>query len=383
MKRISKQPLVNVAILMETSRSFGRGVIRGVSRYAGLNGPWVFHLIPGDLHPKLPPASIWDGDGVIGRIDTPQMAEEIRRRRLKVVCLGGREFPDQRYVGTSSAPLCELALDHLADRGFKRLGYFGGAFAWGSMRGKIAAKMAKERGMKIDMFKQRADGHHTVMFALAEWLKRIDKPAGILAGDDLAGRQVIDACAIANIHVPEQIAVIGIDNDELICELAHPSLTSVALNGDRIGFEAAKLFDGLMRGRAPRAWIEVPPTGVIARQSTELLAIEDSDVASALRYIRDHACDGITVTQVVEQISVSRRTLEERFQQAIGRSPHLEIRRVQMTRAKDLLIRSDLKMDVIANMVGFTSVQYLHAAFKSDTGMTPLSYRNQTRVTGR
>jgi LacI family transcriptional regulator len=314
------------------------------------------------------------------------MAAEIVRRKLKVVCLGGEGFKDSRYVGTGSEALCRTAIEHLADRGFNRLAYFGDPASWSVKRAESITQIAQERKLDISFFPQphssRTRGHETLMRALVDWLNQLEQPVGILAADDLLGRRVIDACAVAGIHIPEQIAVIGIDNDELICDLAHPSLTSVALNAERIGFESARILDELIRGVKPPKWLEIDPMGVVARQSTELLAIEDADIAAALRFIRSHACDGVTVSEVVEQISVSRKTLEERFKRILGRTPQVEIRRIQLQRAKDLLVRSDLKLASIASKAGFSSVQYLHASFKKEVGLTPFEYRTRNRRTG-
>jgi LacI family transcriptional regulator len=361
-------------------------VIRGITKYAHLHGPWVFHITPADLHQALPPEHIWQGDGIIGRINH-DVSTEVLRRNLKFVCIGGDAFLEQRHVGTQPAKLCDCALRHLLERGFRNLAYFENfdpiADELDTQRARIFDALAQQQGIKAQLLHLPWDlsglGGQTPQNVLADWLNKLPKPVGILAVDDLAGRKVIDACALAGIHVPEEVAVVGIDNDELICDMAYPSLSSVALNAERIGFEAAGIFHQLVQGQPPPRWIEVEPLGVVTRQSTDLLAIEDADVASAVRFIRENARKGISVDDVLREVPVSRRTLEVKFKRTLGCTPQVEIRRVQMERAKNLLIKSDLKLEQIARDSGFSRAEYMHSLFRKMLGMTPADFRSRNR----
>jgi LacI family transcriptional regulator len=378
---------VNVAILMETSRSFGRGVIRGISKYAHLHGPWVFHITPGDLHQQLPPPHLWQGDGVIGRISQAD-AKQVLERNLKFVSIGGDAFVDQRHVGTQQIKLCDSAIKHLLERGFQRLAYFESFDPIhddaDTTRGRNFQELVEASGHSSQILQlpwnSSESGRETAQRALADWLSQLTKPVGVVTFDDLAGRKVIDACALADIHVPEEVAVVGIDNDELICDLAYPSLSSVALNAERIGFEAAAIFHGLVAGKPPPQWVEVEPLGVVTRQSTDLMAIEDPDVASAVRFIRENARKGISVDDVLREVPISRRTLEVKFKRILGRTPQVEIRRLQVERAKELLIKSDLKLDQIARESGFSRAEYMHSLFRKMLGMTPADFRGRNRL---
>jgi LacI family transcriptional regulator len=215
---------------------------------------------------------------------------------------------------------------------------------------------------------------------IADWLRSLEKPVGLLARDDLRAREVLDACRLAGLHVPEEIAVLGVNDDELICEMADPPLSSIIHNARRVGYEAAAMLENLMSGGKVLADIVVDPLGVHARQSTDLLAIEDAEVAKAVRFIREHACDGIRVDDVLDQVTLSRRALEKRFRAAVGRPPHMEIRRAQLERVKQLLVTSDYKLERIAEMTGFSTAQYLAGLFHRIVKMTPGAWRAAGRA---
>jgi LacI family transcriptional regulator len=215
---------------------------------------------------------------------------------------------------------------------------------------------------------------------LADWLKSLKSPIGLLAASDARAREVLDACRLASLHVPEEIAVLGVNDDEMICEMANPPLSSVIHNARRIGYEAAAMLDQLMSGRKVAADIVVDPLGVHARQSSDLLAIEDPEVAKAVRFIRENACKGIRVDDVLDHVALSRRALEMRFRQWVGRPPHMEIRRVQLERVKELLVTSDYKLEKIAEVTGFSTAQYLAGLFHRVMKVTPGSWRRAGRA---
>ena len=213
---------------------------------------------------------------------------------------------------------------------------------------------------------------------LCDWLRSLPRPIGIMACNDMRGQHVLDACRRINAAVPEEVAVIGVDNDELVCDLCDPPLSSVMPNPQRIGFEAAALLDRLMEGEKPQQMSKlVEPLGIVTRQSTDVLAIEDPLVASAVKYIRQRACDGISVVDVLHHVPVSRSILERRFRKFIGRSPQSEIRNVQLKRVKQLLRETDLPLERIAALSGYDHPEYMSVVFKRELGQTPGQYRTQ------
>jgi LacI family transcriptional regulator len=199
-----------------------------------------------------------------------------------------------------------------------------------------------------------------------------------MACNDFRGIQALDACRRAGIAVPEEVAVIGVDNEELVCKLAYPPLSSVDPGARSLGYEAAALLDRLIRGEPrPATPLLIPPVGVVTRLSTDVNAIADPDIAAAMRFIREHACEGIGVDDVLSQVPVSRSVLQRRFRSLLGRSIHAMIAGVRLQRAKQLLVETDLPLSVIAKRAGFSHVEYLCAAFRQATGRPPGTYRRE------
>jgi LacI family transcriptional regulator len=216
---------------------------------------------------------------------------------------------------------------------------------------------------------------------VAGWLKKLPKPLGLMACNDIRGQEVLSACRAAGITVPEEVAVIGVDNDEMLCELSDPPLSSVSLDTERIGYEAAALLDQMIAGKKNLDLpILVLPAGIITRRSTDVLAIEDRHIANATRFIRERACVGIDVSDVLKFVPLSRSTLERRFLRLLGHSPKEEILRTRLDRAKQLLAETDLSLAQVADKVGFQHPEYLSVIFKKKTHLTPGEFRAQSHI---
>jgi LacI family transcriptional regulator len=215
---------------------------------------------------------------------------------------------------------------------------------------------------------------------LVWWLQSLPKPVGLMACNDLRAHQVLMACDENDLAVPEEVAVIGVDNDEAICGLSRPPLSSIDQNAEEVGYQAAALLDRLMQGGAPpQEKLIVEPSSVVARQSTDVVAVADADVAAALHHIREHACDGLSVNELLASVAMSRRTLERRFASLLGRSPKDEIARVQVGHVKRLLTMTDYPLAKIAQLTGFGYVESMCVLFKNMVGQTPGQYRRQNR----
>jgi LacI family transcriptional regulator len=217
---------------------------------------------------------------------------------------------------------------------------------------------------------------------IAKCLRGLPRPVGIFACNDMRGQQVLDACTRLGWSVPEEAAVVGVDDDALLCELSDPPLSSVIPSAERLGYEAAELLDQLMRGEAQPTVADrfLPPVGVSTRQSTDVLAIDDPQTAAAVRFIREQACQGATVADILKAVPQSRTALERKFRKYLGRSPQSEIRNVQIKRAKQLLAETDLKLDRIAELTGFEHPEYLSVVFKRETGQTPGHFRRSAHA---
>ncbi|MFO8012841.1 MAG: DNA-binding transcriptional regulator [Phycisphaerae bacterium] len=383
-----------VALLIETARGYGRGLLRGIVRCSRLHGGWAFYITPGDFEQALPEMRQWGGTGIIARLETPRIAEAVLATGLPLVALDlsdaqlsdGSPLAGVAEVRSDSPGAARLAAEHLLDRGFRQYAYVGVARrVWSRRRQEGFVARLAEAGLDCHVYPQprrkrdREWGREQA--TLAAWLRDLAKPVGVMACNDDRGRQVLEACRAAGVRVPEEAAVIGVDNDELLCDLSTPPLSSVALNTERGGFEAAALLDALMHGRpAAGQRIVVEPLRVETRQSTDVLAVEDREVADALRHIRDRAAEPVQVVDVVRAAGLSRRALEMRFRRAVGRSIHQEIQRVHLDRATHLLMETDLPTARVAEAAGFSSPSYFGKVFRRQMGVTPAGYRTHVRA---
>ena len=375
----------NVALLIETSNGYARGLLEGIASYITQHDPWSIFL-PEQDRTAPPPIwlSNWHGDGIIARIETEEVAKAMTRRKIPVIDVSAaRRVPKIPWVETDDAAIARLAADHLLERGFTNLGFVSDpGFNWSLWRESAFANAIAKSGGEYFMHQSisRLDSRYTLdreKKALAKWLRGLPKPIGIMACYDIKAHQVLDVCRELDLAVPEQVAVIGADNDRLLCELSDPPMSSVIPNSKRAGYEAAQLLDRMMSGeQVTTDKILVEPVGIQTRQSTDILAIDDPDVATALRFIRQHACDGINVGDLLKQTPLSRRVLESRFRNVLGRTPHEEIIRQRLDRVKQLLNATDLTLAQVADRTGYQHVEYMTVAFKRSTGQSPSAYRN-------
>jgi LacI family transcriptional regulator len=368
--------------------AFGREILWGVAQYMREVGPWTIYIEQRSVSDPAPPwLNTWEGDGIISRL-SPRQTRALRATGIPTVDLNDQgPGPCRPDICSDSRAEGALAAEHLLERGFTFFAFFGyPQFAWSSAcREGFAARLQAaghichqyRRGQRVSWGHQQPSWEVEVE-GVARWIRSLPKPLGLMACNDFRGIQALDACRRAEIAVPEEVAVIGVDNEELVCELAYPPLTSVVPDSRRIGYEAAKLLDERMKGEAePKTQLFIRPAEIITRLSTDVNAIVDPDVATAMRFIRERACDGIGVDEVLSEVAVSRSVLQRRFRAMLGRSIHAVIAGVRMQRAKQLLVESDLRLSVIAERTGFTHVEYLCAAFRQATGLPPGAYRRE------
>jgi LacI family transcriptional regulator len=375
----------SVALLIETSKSYGRGLLEGISRYVHTHRRWSIFLAERGLDDPLPPwFRRWRGDGIILRSSSAASTIAVRRRRVPTVYLGEVRDTGLPMLHSDERAIARQAAEHLIERGFTSFAYIGlRGLVWSDQRRRYFEERLAESGYQCALceFDSGDNGHGDWVSRereLSRWLLTLPKPAAVLACYDVMGMRVLDACRGADIAVPEQVAVLGVDDDPLLCALADPPLSSVAHDLKRIGYEAAGLLDAIMAGQSrPTGEVLVEPTGVIGRQSTDILALPDEKVARALRFIREHGCDGIDVDDVVRAVGVHRATLTRRFEKHLGRSPKAEIMRLQLDRVKQLLRETDFTLSRIADLAGFRHAEYMSVIFKRKTGRTPGAYRKQ------
>jgi LacI family transcriptional regulator len=392
----------HVALLIETSGSYGRGLLRGVARYNRERGRWSTYFQPHGLGAPPPQwLNTWEGDGILARIEHKRLVQVLRQTDVPVVnlrrTLPGLPFP---YVGIDNALVAKIAVEHLVERGLKNFGFCGkprGINPGLDERADEFKRLIEAEGFSCSTFRPEGHGIDGVngsgkrdkvappaapdtweqeQAQLAEWLKSLPRPVGVMAANDERGLQVLDACRRCGARVPEDVAVIGADNDEYLCELSIPPMSSVDVNAEQIGYTAAELLDRLMSGRkAPASPTLLAPRGVVTRRSTDVLASEDPVVNRVAAFIREQRGRGLQVPDVVAHVKMSRASLEPRMKRVLGRTIHQEIQRVQLDRVKELLVGSPLPIKQIAREGGFSCVQYMTRVFRSATGETPARYR--------
>jgi LacI family transcriptional regulator len=398
MKKITgKKSTPRVALLIESSRSYGRELLMGIAKYVRIHGPWSIEFEEGDPGEHFPKwFGRWKWDGIIARVSTPPMEVLLRRAGVPVVDLSG-SLPEARFprIRSDEQAVGGMAAEHLLERGFKNFAFCGfNGTDWSDLRRASFERRISEAGFvcqafespgptksfSISDYEEHGERHER---DLMRWLQSLPKPCGLMACNDARGRQVLNCCREVGVAVPDEVAVIGVDKDEVFCELSDLPLSSVILNTQQIGFEAAALLARLMAGEsAESASIVVKPMGVMARQSTDVLAIDDRHIASALKHIREQACAGLDVESILKVVPLSRSVLERRFSQILGISPKAEILRVRLDRVCRLLTESDLPLAEVAQKAGFEHPEYMSRLFKKKMGITPGEFRKNSGSAG-
>lgn len=381
MPGFTSRPVPHVALIVETSTHYGRELLAGITTYLREHRRWSVFLEQLELD-SPPPAWLktWDGDGAIVRTTHPTLVEHLAARGVPAVDLSDRGPPvGLPRVNSDDWLIGRMAADHLLERGYRQFAFCGFAGElWSDRRREGFAARLRSAGLghEVHATLWRGRAWEAEQDRTAEWLATLPGPLGVLAANDLRGQQVLDACRRAGLAVPEQVGVVGCDDDHLLCGLCDPPLSSVRPDTVRVGYLAAERVAALMAGGDPSPTVlYVPPLDVAARPSTDALVVDDQDTSAAARYIREHACDGLTVSDIVRLTGLSRSELERRFRRHLGRTPHEEINRVRLARICQLLTETNLKVGQIAERTGFVHPEYLCVFFKRITGKTPESYR--------
>ncbi|MGN6552820.1 MAG: substrate-binding domain-containing protein [Verrucomicrobiota bacterium] len=387
-KKWAKRQPARVATLVDTSTTWGRNIHRGIHRYDLKHGPWHLFLEGRGMEESLRVPKGWKGDGVIARIGNLAMAEELKTLGIPVVNVSGIELPGVAFprVITDLKASAQLAAQHFLDRGFRHFAYFAlQGLAYVATHQQGFAEAVAQAGCELDSFNANPvsgaePDWNLDLEVLGDWIRSLPKPAAVLTWNPSSAREIIYACDLAGILVPEEVAVMSGTYDELLCDVLFTPISGVETPAAQIGHEAARMLDSLMHRRpVPTPSVTLAPVGIIARRSTDTLAIADRALARALSFIRENAAHRIEVADVVRHAGVSRRALEQRFLQMLGRPPASEIRRVHLERAKRLLLETDLPIPDVAEAAGYGSPEYMAGIFRTELGTTPLKYRQQVR----
>ena len=377
-----------VAVLVSCSSGWGRRLIRGIANYGLKIGNWQLLVEErgGDEPLHLPPG--WHGDGIIARVSTKKLYEELVATGQPVINVSGIRLNgvDLPCVSTDYGANAQLAMQHFEERGFHHLAYCGlSNRPYEQRHCQAFVDVVKDRELNCHVFHPELPRHQRTWESerreLMSWLQSLPKPVGILAWGTRRGRDILNVCNEFHILVPEEVAVLAGDDDDLLCEVCYPPMSGIVTPAEQIGYQAAEMLDGLMNDQALETQIKLlAPKDVDTRVSTDTLAISDPSLSKAIRFIRDNIRQPIQVGDVAAAAQISRRALERRFTDAVGHSPAKEIHNARLKCAKKLLRESALSVADVAAASGYSSMEYMINRFQKDLGSTPLKYR--TRFSG-
>ena len=380
-----------VALLFNANKVYDREVMTGIADYlSSTRNSWDLFLEE-DFRLRLPDMEQWQGDGIIADFDDPAVVQALVDSRLPVVAVGGSygdetDYPSGiPYVATDNFKLIKLAYDHLAEAGLPHFALFSLPVAegnrWAQERENAFAALMRRQRFEVEIFRGLATSAQSWDEAIAQqiqWLRDLPKPVGIIAVTDARARQLLQACTIAGIAVPEQVALIGIDDDPLTRTLTRIPLSSVIQGAREMGRTAARLLEQMLHGAQPSgSRILIPPVGINVLASSRHESTKHPYVMRARHFIRQYACQGIKTVQVADYVGISRSSLEFHFRRELGCSVHDEILRLRLEAATSVLARGDCNLRDVALKCGFTSSQYLHQVFKRELGCTPRDYQHR------
>jgi LacI family transcriptional regulator len=385
-----KQP--HVTLIIETSKFYGRELLLGISNYSRLHGPWsIFASERGQDDPDPAWLDSWTGDGIITRSLDLKLCQRARERGIPVVSLRHLVekplfpsfFPDQTIIANRVA-------EHFFERGFRNFGYLAvpGDKGWERQRKAAFTQIVQKHGFSNLAIRLVSTEPHrnweNEENSLTRWVEGLPKPIGIMANHDTQGVLMVDACRRANLRVPDDVAVVSVDNDPVLCEIAATPLSSLDQNVQRLGFEAAAALDRMMQGekiRAQNYFLE--PGEVVSRQSSDTVMVSDLRLANAIRFVRQTAGIGININDVAKAAGMSRRALEKQFRALIGRTPLQEIQEVRFRQIRKLLLETEYTLPRIAELTGIQYHEYLVRFFKKKSGFTPGEFRRKMRLKAR
>ena len=375
-----------ILMLLEATRGFDRGLLSGIARYSNLHGPWTFfRKAPEYLRTNrrlgLKEVRAWKPDGVICPVT---QVEGFRKLRLPMIAYDVNEYSGRvPCILSDDAAAGRIAARHLLDLGHRSFAFCGyDGIKWSPDRCKAFCELVSTKGSTVEVF--RSSSQKTVAWAkeearLRRWLASLPKPIGIFCANDDRAAALLELCRSQGYGVPEDVSVVGVDDDEYICELQNPPLTSVAMASAQAGYDAAELLDQMIHGKQRMSGqrIVASAVGVTARQSTDVLMVNNGDVRKALRFIRENVSQSIQVADVVKATNVSHRTLNEQFQGELGCSIKKQLTQERIGFMSRLLTDTEMPIHKVATMAGYQDDCHFARYFKRATGLTPLAYRRK------
>lgn len=375
-----------IALLLQSGMAFDRAIARGVGEYIRNHRGWVILMDP-MMDVSKEGLTHWNPDGIIVDVHSPGIEAALNLGKVPVVGVGSYcekadGHLDIPIVTSNQEEIGRMAARHFIGKGFRNFAFCPGdeKATWCRQRREGFAEELAKHDFGFETYVPDLNGHINMpdaLKSLGKWMHGLPKPTGVFVYFDGWARWVLDSCVLEDLKVPQEIAVLGVDNDRWLCELSQPRLSSVDPNVLTAGFAAAEILDKALHGESRPRLTRIDPSEVVARDSTDLMAFTDPEVAFAIRYIREHACDPITPSDVLKVTGMSNSTAYRKFKSALGRSIHSEIQRVQMEQIKRLLTTTNLNVTEVARQSGFENVRYLTKVFREVTGMTPVEFRRK------
>ncbi|MCL9780007.1 XylR family transcriptional regulator [Vibrio sp. S4M6] len=382
--------IFRILLLFNANKIYDREIIEGVGKYIASTGACWEVYVEDDYLIDRKSIDDWYGDGIIADLDDPDIADALAGSTIPTVGVGSsyehhKDYPHFPYVATDNRALIESAVDHLTQRGLTSLAFYGANPSpynrWAKEREKAFLSLTKERGYNSSVFRgfdTNARNWTFCMNRITDWIQQLPKPIGIVAVTDSRARHIIQACANTDIHVPENVAVIGIDNDDVARSLNRISLSSVAQNGNELGFVAAKkLSQMLEKDTNVSDLTKIGPLRVYDRQSSDFHAVNHPLIMTALHFIRVNVGKGIKSYHVFDALNVSRSKLEVLFKSELGTTVHDQIFTIRLKKACQLLKSKNKSIEEIAKLSGYPTTQYMYSVFAKNLSMTPKEYREK------
>lgn len=368
-----------IALLVETSTSYGRSLIRGVLQYANVATSWFFYNEPRGFGDALPDFAKHSLDGIIMR-DTP---ENMKLLDLKIPTVVSIRYLEKvsgvPNILSDSKKIGHMAAKHFLEKGFRDFAYCGfDNMPWSHERERAFAEaLPPDKNLHILQQSSELANYEDKLRELAEWLKGLPKPVALMACNDVRGESIIEACKLAEVKVPFEISILGVNNDDLICDMVSPGLSSIALNITKAGYQSAKVLDRMIKGKSDTDLITIEPERVVARASSDMFAVEDSSVAEALYYIQQNSRKKFSIDDLAAYVGVNRRTLERKFKVALNTTIYSSVKRAKIDAISKMLVETDIPIAEIAYSMGFEDSNHISRYFKHEMGMPTIEYRRK------
>jgi LacI family transcriptional regulator len=372
---------------------YGRQIVKGILAYCRVHGSWEFHLEADSnlkgMRRSQQAIRQWKADGIIARVHSLHVERMIKDYGLPVVNISSARNTDLPTVVADSTAIGKMAARYFLDNRFQNLAFCARtAEVYAQQRCDGFVREATKAGLSCEVFIDSGSNNEEPEWVnnrrkLDPWLLSLKKPVGVMCVHDPRAQEVVAACRRLGLRVPHDVAIVGAGNEESLCLMYVPPLSSVDYQTERIGYEAARLMDRMLHGaKPPSKPVWVPPHAVVVRQSSDMIPIDDAETIAAMRFIREHAHEPVTIKHLLEQVPICRRSLEYRFVRILGRTPKAEFMRLRLQRAQDLLEHTDLPVKAVVTRSGYTSDRVFRSFFCRQTGMTPTQYRHKFRITG-